>query len=623
LTIENGLDLDTTNAAGIVNQGTLTVTNAVFSGNVGGNYTCGAIYNQGTMTVNDSTFTANGGRKTDLCNYSGGNATITNSTFSANSGYNAGVSNEASTMAISGSTFTGNVVSNGPGAVESGVYGGGGTLTVTDSVFSGNSGEEGGAIQIDGGSGTITNSTFTNNTGGAHAGAIDIADHSADCGACAGTATVGISGSTFSGNHSNGNDGGAILNGNAGGSGTVTVSNSTFTGNSAGYGDSGGAIANVGGTVTVTNSTLSGNTAGTGGQGDNIYNTDTLNLGTTIVANPAAVGNCALGTYTDLGYNLDDDGTCGFSGTGDLSATSAGLDPGGLADNGGPTQTIALESGSAAIRAVTNATLCPATDQRGFPRNVPCDIGAYDTDTIVAPCSPGTTGCSAMVKAPSQTVVVSGTKAASSSASITLVVAPAVLSCQNFSYLAPVATLTDSGLKTGTDVVVTDTVKGLPSKKGVVICYQSVGDSAQTPTFLAKCHGSRFVGACSKSLTEMDGNVVAKLELPVGDPRFHIGAETPAVTSISPTTAAPGKKLSIKGLNLSEVTGVAIGGVPARIIKTAPTKVTVTVPAGAKSGTIRVTSLAGSSTSVAQLTVTGPRSAVHASKHKGDKHRSR
>jgi hypothetical protein len=66
----------------------------------------------------------------------------------------------------------------------------------------------------------------------------------------------------------------------------------------------------------------------------------------------------------------------------------------------------------------------------------------------------------------------------------------------------------------------------------------------------------------------------------------------------------PGKKLTIKGADLSQVTGVTIGGVTARILKTAPTKVSVTVPAGARSGVVRVTSSAGVSTSSAVVQVT-------------------
>ena len=47
-----------------------------------------------------------------------------------------------------------------------------------------------------------------------------------------------------------------------------------------------------------------------------------------------------------------------------------------LADNGGPTLTMALSAGSPAINAGANG--CPATDQRGEIREGQCDIGAYE-----------------------------------------------------------------------------------------------------------------------------------------------------------------------------------------------------------------------------------------------------
>jgi len=113
--------------------------------------------------------------------------------------------------------------------------------------------------------------------------------------------------------------------------------------------------------------------------GGGVYNAAALTMGATVVANNTG-GDCSGGLTTDEGYNLDDDGSCGLSGTGGLSDTAAGLDSSGLQDNGGTTQTIALEPGSAAIDEVSDGTLCPATDQRGAPRTAPCDIGADDTD---------------------------------------------------------------------------------------------------------------------------------------------------------------------------------------------------------------------------------------------------
>ncbi len=76
------------------------------------------------------------------------------------------------------------------------------------------------------------------------------------------------------------------------------------------------------------------------------------------------------------------------------------------------------------------------------------------------------------------------------------------------------------------------------------------------------------------------------------------------VTGFSPISPKAGKKLTIKGSNLSEVTGVTIGGIPAPIKKAAPTKVIVTVPAGTQGGVVAVTSLAGVVASNSVLTVT-------------------
>ena len=95
-----------------------------------------------------------------------------------------------------------------------------------------------------------------------------------------------------------------------------------------------------------------------------------------IVANSTSGFNCA-GTatppVTDGGYNISDDTSCGFVGTGlntdtigdGVLDTNLALDPSGLANNGGPTYTIALDSVSYAIAAIPLID-CPATDQRSF-----------------------------------------------------------------------------------------------------------------------------------------------------------------------------------------------------------------------------------------------------------------
>ena len=87
-------------------------------------------------------------------------------------------------------------------------------------------------------------------------------------------------------------------------------------------------------------------------------------------------GNC-LGALTDGGHNLSSDASCAFFGMGSMTNTNPKLGP--LADNGGPTFTLALLPDSPAIDA-GNAVGAPATDQRGVarPQGPRVDIGAYE-----------------------------------------------------------------------------------------------------------------------------------------------------------------------------------------------------------------------------------------------------
>jgi hypothetical protein len=160
--------------------------------------------------------------------------------------------------------------------------------------------------------------------------------------------------------------------------GSLKVNNSTISGNGALFS---GGIANRG-TLSVNNSTIAGNNGIVGGIG--IYS-GTATLQNSIVANLVG-GNCG-NTIVSNGYNLSSDATCNFTSIGDLNNTDPMLGP--LQYNGGPTQTMALPSGSPAVDA-GNPTGCTdglghllKTDQRGKPRpdaeeTAGCDIGAYE-----------------------------------------------------------------------------------------------------------------------------------------------------------------------------------------------------------------------------------------------------
>jgi hypothetical protein len=73
-----------------------------------------------------------------------------------------------------------------------------------------------------------------------------------------------------------------------------------------------------------------------------------------------------------------------LTGAGDIISTDPMLDGAGLQNNGGPTQTIALLAGSAAINAGNDAN-APARDQRYFLRNGVSDIGAFEFGGALAP----------------------------------------------------------------------------------------------------------------------------------------------------------------------------------------------------------------------------------------------
>jgi filamentous hemagglutinin family protein len=202
-----------------------------------------------------------------------------------------------------------------------------------------------------------------------------------------GGSTLNLSNSTFTGNKTDG-FGGALRN--EGGS-TINISNSTFFGNTAKI--NGGALNNQGGTYTVNSSTFFGNSAGFGGAINNF-------LGSMSIANSIIIGNNApsgqeistgLGgsTLTFTGANIIGiNSVNGISGGGTVAGITP-ITPTGaagtvirttLANNGGPTQTFALVSGSPAIDAGSNVGLA-ATDQRGLLRifGGRVDIGSFES----------------------------------------------------------------------------------------------------------------------------------------------------------------------------------------------------------------------------------------------------
>ena len=229
----------------------------------------------------------------------------------------------------------------------------GGTSTFSNLTLSGGNinGDDGGAIKQGGASVlTLNNCTIAGNTSGGKGGAIFT------------NAQLTLNSCTLSGNTSSSSGGGAIFS-----SGTLTLNSCTLSGNRAGNGGEGGGILSNG-TLTLNSSTLSGNRAGNGG---GVIGRGTFNSSNTIVAGNTATNNPDVsGTINAGDYNLigNSQGAI-FPASASHNITNVAPKLGPLKDNGGPTFTLALQSGSPAIDAGNTAL---TTDQRGSRR--PVDI---------------------------------------------------------------------------------------------------------------------------------------------------------------------------------------------------------------------------------------------------------
>ena len=147
----------------------------------------------------------------------------------------------------------------------------------------------------------------------------------------------------------------------------------------------GGGIYNSNGVLTAVNVTIASNAVWPGqwyytngfSDGANVARTNgTLTLINSILAYPNT-NHSAWGTITDAGHNMSSDGSANFNSGSSFNFTDPLLGP--LADNGGPTLTMALSWNSPAVDFGTSVG-APLTDQRGFPRPVGSgfDMGALE-----------------------------------------------------------------------------------------------------------------------------------------------------------------------------------------------------------------------------------------------------
>ncbi len=378
----------------IFSSGPLTVEHTTIRGNYahGQNFGGGGIDTTYGLTISDSTVADNGsehGAGGGIAASGNSSLHVTDSTVTGNftgSGNMYGPARGAGIAAFVPATITDSTIS-GNRAVVSGIgaSGGGviahGDLTVTGSTVANNTAAVGAGIDVYGGSISLTRSTVAGNSGRQGAGlAVKGSDATVD-------------GTTISGNRASGGAGGGVLFSDYSHK-TLSLSNSTVSGNTADF-DGGGIYdtnyltsSDSASRLRLDSVTVANNQAG--GQGGGIaylmgalspsYTAPPPTLRNTIVAgNTAASGGRDIDTPTpfDASFSLIQDAPA--SAFTSSPSNIVGQDPqlGALADNGGPTPTMALGPGSPAVdRGSTSLT----TDQRGLarPGGPAADIGAFE-----------------------------------------------------------------------------------------------------------------------------------------------------------------------------------------------------------------------------------------------------
>lgn len=343
------------NGGGIYVLGRLTMSNSSIAHNQGG-----GLDNEGGLVTLNAVQAFDNQTQYAIINTLQGFLTFTDGAVSANS--NGGVFNNGATATLTRITIEKNLV--GGGVVNIGTSRS--EITVISSQIISNSSNSGAGLLNEGIGAVAT--LFTSRISGNQA--------TGDGGGLFNNSVMGINESTIDHNQARAGAGIYHLGGN------LSLVNVTVNQNSAQ--DNGGGLYN-GASAVLNNVTLHENSAG--GNGGNLFNDETqLGISNSIVTNAQSGGNCSVsgGSITSNGHNLESANSCSFNKPGDIINSDPKL--GSLQDNGGPTFTLALLTGSPAIDA-GNGQSCAKNDQRGLtrPQGAGCDIGAFEVGTLPPP----------------------------------------------------------------------------------------------------------------------------------------------------------------------------------------------------------------------------------------------
>jgi hypothetical protein len=334
-----------------LSSGTLTLNNSVVTGNAtgGDNYCCGG--DGGGISVQSGTLTLNGTKVSGNATASPLDASGIGNAEGGAGGYGGGIFSDGDQITLNRSSVENNTTGDGAnGGASSGTGGSGGP---------------GGGIFCSTGTVVLNDSTVSGNVTG-----------------------VGGTGHT---NGISGRGGGIASWGSLGCA--LTIATSTVSGNSTGkglgtIGDLGGGVwvNGVNTTATIMNSTIAYNVSyfgpGVANQNATLSTQNSLFAYNHLACGLSCLQDC-YGTVTSQGYNVMMEPDCTITPTTGDQFYVRGTILGPLKDNGGPTKTHALASGSQALEKSDNAT-CPSTDQRGVhrPIGLRCDVGAFETEPI-------------------------------------------------------------------------------------------------------------------------------------------------------------------------------------------------------------------------------------------------